>query len=140
MEKKDSPSSPKPGSNRPILLLADDTNWFRAELCQKLLKSHGVRSLQANNGLAAIRALEQNPQIKAIVADFKFNNGGPDGIKLLDTVKRHWPHVKRMLLSAYLESWMREEGYAKGFILRDKALPLSKLAQEIWEWLGAPPP
>src|SRR5688572_4682968 len=101
MEKQNLSSS-RLASDKPILVLADDLGWFRAELCQKLLKDWGIRTLQASNGLAAIRTLERNPQLEAIVADYRFDNGGPDGIKLLETAKARWPHVKRMLLSAYV--------------------------------------
>ncbi len=126
---------PKLGNDKPILLCVEDLDWYRAELCHQLLKVCGLRTLQANNGLAALRTLEKNPQILAVVSDWKFVNGGPDGIALLDAVKKRYPRTKRMLISAFCEPWMFEEGYAKGFSVRDKALPIAKLAESIGEWL-----
>ncbi len=127
-------TSPKLGNDKPLILVCDDVSWFRSELCHQLLKLCGIRSLQAEHGLAAIRALERNPKLKAIICDWRFPQG-PDGVAVLETVKKRWPHVKRMLISAYVEPSTYELGYERGFSVRDKALPIAKLAESIGEWL-----
>ena len=118
----------------PTLLVADDHAWFRSEVCQALLKECGIRTLQASNGLGAIRAVERNPQLVAIVIDKRFDNGGPDGEEVLDTVRERWPHVRRMLLTAYVDGGTIERGLRFKFAVRDKAVPMSKLAKSVCEW------
>lgn len=125
------PHYQKPANEKPTLLFVDDLAWYRRHLCDELLKTCGIRSIQAAHVLEAIRTLERNPQITTVVTDWRFDNGGPDGEALLETVKRRWPHVKRMLLSAYTDGPMIERGYVGGWMVRDKALPMDEIVSVV---------
>lgn len=119
-------------SEKPTLLVVEDHVWFRSRLCGELAKTCGIRCLQADHVLEAIRMLERNPGITTVVADQRFPHG-PDGEALLETVKRRWPRVKRMLLSAYTDGPMVERGYAGGWMVRDKALPMGEIVKLVCE-------
>ncbi len=110
--------------------------WYRAELCRRLFKHCRIHTLQADNVLEAIRTLERNPELTGVVADLRFPTG-PDGIALLETAKARWPHMKRMLLSAYTDGPLIELGYERGHLIRDKALSFDKLSETICDWLKA---
>ncbi len=135
--KTDSRSSRIAPNDKPILLCCDDNTWFRAEFSAALLKTCGIRSLQSSHPLEAIRTIERNPDLVAVVSDYRFDGRQLTGNELLRHVGKHWPSMKRMLLSAYIEGWHFDLGHTERYTVRDKVLPMADLAERVCEWLKA---
>jgi DNA-binding NarL/FixJ family response regulator len=116
--------------SKPTIILAEDHRWYRGALADRLRKDCGVKTLQAEHVLEALRMLDSNADVVAVVADERFPHG-PSGTELLRATKRRKPHVRRMLLSAYTSGAMIAIGAEEGFEVHDKALPLDEVASLI---------
>lgn len=82
------------------ILVVDDEQDM-AELNRQLLMAHGYRVLTANDGIQALRILE-NERIDLIVSDVIMPN--MDGFQLAIQVRKLYPKIKLQLLSGYTDN------------------------------------
>jgi DNA-binding NtrC family response regulator len=83
------------GGQRQVLVL-DDDQLFRELVADELLGIFGV--LACGTVQEALAALERNPDVVAVVADLRLDNG-PSGAQLLSYVRRLLPGCRRVLVS-----------------------------------------
>ncbi|MHB8604402.1 MAG: response regulator [Thermoplasmatota archaeon] len=84
---------------RPVVLLVDD----EPDVCESLADLLSaffdpIRVVTADSGAAALAVLAREP-IDLIVTDYRMP--GMDGLSLLAEVRRRWPAVPRVLITAF---------------------------------------
>jgi DNA-binding NtrC family response regulator len=80
-----------------LILVVDDEPGLRHLACQALERA-GYAILQAEDGVEALRMLEQSPQPVALVlSDIRMPN--LDGIQLEQTCRERWPGLPVVLMS-----------------------------------------
>ncbi len=84
-------------SHAHTVLVVEDDSTLREALVDTL-ELHGYQCLQAGNGLQALQLLERNT-ISLVVSDV--NMPEMDGMELLKNVRRQYPHIPMLLLTAY---------------------------------------
>ena len=87
------------------LLVVDDEKALR-NLASELLRSKGYRVLLADNGIDALKILEEN-HIDLLISDVVMPN--MDGYKLSAQVREKFPDVKIQLISGYHDNRSRTE-------------------------------
>lgn len=83
------------GSSKKVLIV-DDSDFMRMMLSEMLTKS-GHSVVQAENGLLALRMLD-NEQVDVCILDIKMP--GMNGLETLEQIKKNRPEVKVIMLSA----------------------------------------
>jgi DNA-binding NtrC family response regulator len=126
---------PKPANDAPTILHLDDVRSYRLGLRRALARECGIRVIEAEDVLHAIRALERHPEILVVVADLKLPHGGL-GLNLLRTSKQRWPAKPRLLLSAYSEDVV-DVCVSEGHAVLDKSHPWSVITSTICEMAKA---
>jgi len=81
-----------------ILLVEDDAITRTATAAALRMSRQEV--LEAAGGHEALRLLAENPAIKLVVMDFVLPDY--DGLKLMDLIHVHHPHLPIVLVSGYL--------------------------------------
>jgi DNA-binding NtrC family response regulator len=113
--------SPRSSDDRLCVLVLEDTRSYRRALQQALSRECDLRVLEADDGLHALRLLEQHPEIVAVVADDRLPVG-PPGMAVLETIGRRWPGKGRLLLSAWTTGAMVAAGAEAGYDVLDKSI------------------
>jgi len=67
------------------VLVVDDSGLFRARVAD-LLKVHRYTVYQANNGIEALGALNEHPDIRLVITDY--NMPGMDGLRLVNEIRK----------------------------------------------------
>jgi CheY-like chemotaxis protein len=121
-------TNPKTTAGRsPRVLLVDDVDWARDLLARDLWLHCGIDTLEAANALAALTILEQlHGAIDGVVADLRMP--GLQGDALLHAVGERWPHIKRVMLTAYSTGEMILDS---PYLVLDKALSARTVAEQI---------
>lgn len=96
------------------LLIVDDEESIRRSLV-RTLRHEGYRILKASNAFEAM-AILSNEKIHVILSDFKMPL--ESGFELLEKVKKEWPHVTRIMLTAYTNSSLLVDAINKGLLFR----------------------
>jgi DNA-binding NtrC family response regulator len=102
-----------------VVLLVEDVRSYRTGLVRALKRECEIEAIETEDILHAIRALEQHPEIRVVVADERLPRGGY-GTTLLETVGRRWPGKGRLLLSAWTTADMVARGKRDGYAVLDK--------------------
>jgi len=119
-----------------ILLLDDDTDWLT--LCRDLLTNtlpSKPEILTANTARRALTLLETE-QIRLLICDLKMPR--IDGLQMLAIVRRRFPELRTVALSALEDEEFRSRSYALGvdlFWLKSEMQRNSKLFNECLESL-----
>jgi DNA-binding NarL/FixJ family response regulator len=119
-----------------ILLLDDDTDWL--SLCRDLLTNtlpSKPEILTANTARRALTLLETE-QIRLLICDLKMPR--IDGLQMLAIVRRRFPELRTVVLSALEDEEYRSRAYALGvdlFWLKAEMQRNSKLFNECLESL-----
>ena len=119
-----------------ILLLDDDTDWLT--LCRDLLANtlpSKPEILTANTARRALTLLETE-QIRLLICDLKMPR--IDGLQMLAIVRRRFPELRTVALSALEDEEFRSRSYALGvdlFWLKSEMQRNSKLFNECLESL-----
>ncbi len=119
-----------------ILLLDDDTDWL--SLCRDLLANtlpSKPEILTANTARRALTLLETD-QIRLLICDLKMPR--IDGLQMLTIVRRRFPELRTVVLSALEDEEFRSRAYALGvdlFWLKVEMQRNSKLFNECLESL-----
>jgi DNA-binding NtrC family response regulator len=90
-------------SDEPVVLAVDDQRSYRHSLRWALRRECNLAVEEAGDFFHAIEAIRSNPLITVVVADWDLGPG-PDGMKVLDTVKAKWPRVGRILLTGFMDA------------------------------------
>jgi DNA-binding NarL/FixJ family response regulator len=94
-----------------ILILDDDNDWL--ELSREMLAALPSRPeiLTANNGKRALALLESEP-VRLLICDLKMPR--IDGLQILSIVRRRYPELRTVVLSALEDEEFRSRAYALG--------------------------
>lgn len=79
------------------ILIVDDAEEI-VRLFRKSFEAQRFRVTAAQNGKAALSAIENNP-IDGIVSDFRMR--GMDGNELVNRIREHQPHIPAIIVTAY---------------------------------------
>lgn len=96
------PSSEAGGTDIPKLLskvLVVDDEEELADLTSMLLSTYGLSVLTAYSAQEALRLLDYDPEIDAVVSDIVMP--GMTGLQLGDAIREMYPRVKVVLVSGY---------------------------------------
>jgi CheY-like chemotaxis protein len=91
------------------VLIVDDDRSLRFAVAV-ILKQEGYQTVEAENGLDALRVLKQDAGFDLILSDVQMSQ--MNGIRLLEELRKDYPHIPVVMLSVYKE-W-RVETAAKG--------------------------
>ncbi len=69
------------------VLVVDDSQLFRTRI-RDLLKVHLYNVFEANDGVEALKVLEENPGIKMVITDYNMPN--MDGFQLIDEIRKKY--------------------------------------------------
>lgn len=94
-----------------ILILDDDADWL--DLSREMLSALPSRPeiLTANNGKRALALLESEP-VRLLICDLKMPR--IDGLQVLAIVRRRYPELRTVVLSALEDEEYRSRAYALG--------------------------
>ena len=94
-----------------ILILDDDNDWLT--LSREMLAALPSRPeiLTANNGKRALALLESEP-VRLLICDLKMPR--IDGLQVLSIVRRRYPELRTVVLSALEDEEFRSRAYALG--------------------------
>ena len=118
------------------ILVVEDNPQVRT-LTLERLRRLGFRTLEAENGPAALAILDQNRDIDLVFSDVVMA-GGMSGFDLARVVRERWPGLRVLLTSGFAEDVARSGAHSldNQKILR-KPYSLVELAQTLREALGA---
>ncbi len=86
---------------QPAILVVEDEVLVRLELVD-LISESGFQVFEAGNADDAIKLMERNPNIHALITDVDMP-GSMDGLKLSHYVKDRWPPVKIVVASGHVK-------------------------------------
>ena len=81
-----------------MILVVDDEALLRMHAAD-VLEEAGYRVVEAADGDSALRALEQQPEIRVLFTDVQMP-GDFDGLALAERVHGRWPHVLLLVTPA----------------------------------------
>lgn len=84
------------------ILVVDDECDLKALICQKFRKNIRGKYFEfvfASNGVEALKKLQDEDQIDMVITDI--NMPGLDGLSLLGKIKKLYPNIKTVIMSAY---------------------------------------
>jgi CheY-like chemotaxis protein len=82
------------------ILLVDDSGELR-EIIALLLRDRGYNVIEASSGSAALGALDANPAIDLLIADFAMP--GMSGIELLERARAKRPQIRALFITGYVD-------------------------------------
>jgi CheY-like chemotaxis protein len=91
------------------ILVVDDEQHIRL-LVATILKQHGYRVVEAANGMEALRYLEEDRNFALLITDIRMPQ--MDGIQLTGAVRKQFPALPIIVMSAYLNE--SQEALTKG--------------------------
>jgi CheY-like chemotaxis protein len=86
-------------SNRETILVVDDEPEMREMISDYLTDGCNYRVLSAESGSAALEQVLPREKVDLIISDI--NMPGMKGFELLAKVRQSYPHIKRLLITAY---------------------------------------
>jgi two-component system response regulator AtoC len=81
------------------VLIVDDEKTLRFTLAETMT-DEGYRTYEAANGSEALAALREN-SVDVVLLDLRLKESGEDGIVLLKRMKRDYPEVEVVMMTAY---------------------------------------
>jgi CheY-like chemotaxis protein len=118
----------------PNLLLVDDNDDVR-EVTALLLRDSGYGVIEASSGVAALSALDANPEIGVMIVDFSMP--GMSGIELLERVRAKRPEIRAVSITGYVDpTWLN--GKLGDEIVVKKPFTMDQLAPAVRKALGEP--
>ena len=95
----------------PFILLVDDEEGFVEAITRRLVK-RDLNVISAFSGLEALESLKNNKTIDVVVLDVKMP--GMDGIDTLKEIKKEFPLVEVIMLTAHATVETAIEGMKRG--------------------------
>jgi diguanylate cyclase (GGDEF)-like protein len=132
-------ASPQRVATAPRVLVADDDEDFRSELCQ-LLEVLGMDVVaQAANGEQALEIL-QNKEVDIALLDLRMPGMG--GIATAKRIRHRWPRVRSVILSAHDDESIKREAkrsWAFRYLVKgSSAEEIRKVLHSAWQYEGWP--
>jgi len=93
-----------------VLVIDDEENLVKS--IKRLLRRYGVDCLAAYSGEEGINVLEEQAPVDAVFLDIKMP--GMDGIRVLEVIKKKWPDVPVIMMTAYATVEMAVDAMKKG--------------------------
>jgi len=119
-----------------LVLVVEDDPAVRAATIE-MLHELGYRTAQADDGHAALRALDGQPAVRLLLSDVGLP-GGMNGRQLADEVARRWPHIRILFTSGYTRDALIHGGRLdERVMLLSKPYTYADLAAKIGEVLNA---
>jgi len=81
------------------VLVVDDERTLRFTLAESL-RDEGYRAYEAADGSEAFAALREN-DIDAVLLDMRLKESGEDGLTILKSIKKDYPEVEVIMMTAY---------------------------------------
>jgi DNA-binding NtrC family response regulator len=97
--------------NNPFILLVDDEIAFVDAIKKRLVK-RDLKVISANSGLEALESMKQNKNLDVVILDVKMP--GMDGIDTLKEIKKEYPLVEVIMLTAHATVETAIEGMKRG--------------------------
>ena len=97
--------------NSPLVMLVDDETAF-VEAMKKRLEKRDLRIIPAYSGKDALETLDKNRNIDVIILDVKMP--GMDGIETLGEIKKQYPLIEVVMLTAHATVESAIEGMKQG--------------------------
>ena len=97
--------------NNPFILLVDDEVAF-VETIKKRLVKRDLRVISANSGPDALESLKQNSALDVVILDVKMPV--MDGIETLKEIKKEYPIIEVIMLTAHATVETAIEGMKRG--------------------------
>lgn len=95
----------------PFVLLVDDEAPF-VETMTKRLEKRALRIISALSGREALETIKNNQNIDVVILDVKMP--GLDGIETLGEIKKHYPLIEVIMLTAHATVESAIEGMKRG--------------------------
>jgi CheY-like chemotaxis protein len=114
------------------ILLVDDSGELR-EIVALLLRDHGYNVIEASSGSAALGALDANPAIDLLIADFAMP--GMSGIELLERARAKRPEIRALFITGYVDRTWSGGKFADEVVLK-KPFTTDQLAAAVRKALG----
>jgi DNA-binding NtrC family response regulator len=92
------------------ILVVDDEAMMRS-LLEKILGRDGYRVFTAEDGEAALRVLSRE-KVSIVISDLKMPN--LNGFDLLKTVKKQYPHIGMIMMTAYGDTYTVKDALLLG--------------------------
>jgi len=121
------------GTGAKVLVVEDDE--MVREYAQKVLSALGYRPLAVGDGTAALRALEEQRDIRLMLTDIHLP--GMTGTALAAEARRRRPGLPVLFASGSIDSAGRAERIAEGETVLAKPYRKSELAEKLRALLGA---
>ena len=119
------------------ILVVEDEAAVR-EIAVAILEEQGYRTLEAENGPAALRILDENSDIDLLLTDVVMP-GGMGGPELAQEAQTRRPNLKVLYTSGYAENAIAHRGVLdEGFEMIDKPYSRAGLARKVRQVLDAP--
>lgn len=94
----------------PTILVVDDEIVIR-EMISKILSRNSYQIILASDGFEALNLLEQN-KIDVVMTDMKMP--GMDGMELIELVKKNYPDMKIIVMTAFEDIYTIKDAIMKG--------------------------
>jgi response regulator RpfG family c-di-GMP phosphodiesterase len=117
-EKQPPAPQPTPAAARLVLTVDDEPSILNA--LRRLLRLHGITTLQASSGKEALELLKTH-EVDLVISDMRMPE--MDGARLLEQIKEHDPSIIRMLLTGYADMQSTIAAINQGEIHRYLAKP-----------------
>lgn len=92
------------------ILIVDDQRGIRL-LLEELFQMEGCQTLVAENGIVALQ-LMQEKQVDCVLLDMKLP--GMEGLEVLERMKRKWPSIPVIVMTAYEDLTLKEQVFQLG--------------------------
>lgn len=96
-----------------ILFVDDEINILKA--IKRLLRDDNYEVFTARSGEEGLKVINENNDISVVLSDYRMP--GMSGVAFLEEVRKNWPQISRIMISAYGDIVSRVVGIEEGQIL-----------------------
>jgi CheY-like chemotaxis protein len=97
---RDDQQSQRPDASRLLTILLVEDEVLVRFAAADLLRSQGHEVVEASNGEEALAVLQAGLDFNLVVSDVRMP-GSVNGLKLVERMREHWPHIGRLLATSH---------------------------------------
>ena len=133
-EYRNKPIEPEVGREAPLLLVVEDSPFFRKQIVA-CLHDAGYRTLAAEDGLDGLSQLEQHPDVSLVVSDIEMPR--MDGLEMTRRIRAHNRHARLPIFAVTsvsgeaAERKGREAGISEYMIKLDREHLVERVNQQL---------